>query len=200
MLDDSKIPLPGMSDLEPKVIPQQLWAMLARVVNTRDEVQMVFRNVPRHSGAEAWRRITEPMTEGKELRRKTYQPRVLNPKSVTKIEHITSAIESWESDYRLFRESGGEELQDEQRRMIFIDSLPPDIAVHVTMNMIHYPTYATLKAFVRNYVRIVMHQRNVSGNNGINVFDRVPDDDDKEFTDADYGEDGMSMLSGLSVD
>ena len=71
----------------------------------------------------------------------------------------------------MFKESGGEDLSDEQRRLICMVLLRSEIAVHLTMSMIHYPTYALLKASVKNYVRIVIHDRKVGGNHGISLLD-----------------------------
>ena len=118
----------------------------------------MFRNVPRHNGAEAWRRIAEPIQEGRELRQQQFQGRVLRPKAAGRVEDIPSVLEQWESDYRLFRESGGAELEDTQRRRIFIGMLPPDVAVYVTLQMKLYPTFDSLKTFVREYTIIITHQ------------------------------------------
>ena len=91
---------------DPKDASKQLLALLAGLVQNNPEVMMVFRNVERHNGAEAWRRIAEPIIEGRDLRRKQFQPMVLRPRPATKVEDIPGALEQWESDYRLFKDSG----------------------------------------------------------------------------------------------
>ena len=58
----------SMMDQDPRTVSRQLWALLAALVKNNAEVHLIFRNVPRHNSADAWRRITEPISEGRELR------------------------------------------------------------------------------------------------------------------------------------
>ena len=77
--DLSRIPLEvnDMSVIEstPKEVSRQLWALLAGLVGNHAETMLMFRNIERHNGVEAWRRIAEPITQGRDLRRKQFQPK-----------------------------------------------------------------------------------------------------------------------------
>ena len=110
--DNMRSKVNSMWDQEPKEVSRQLWALLAALVQDHPETHLVFRNVARHHGAEAWRRITEPILQGRDLRRKHFQPRVLRPRPAQKVDDIPGALEQWESDYRLFKDSGGAEMED----------------------------------------------------------------------------------------
>ena len=148
----------GFMDHDRGNVSRQLWGLLSSLLQNDPEQMLIFRNVTRHNGAEAWRRMTEPILEGRDLRRKQYQPRVLRPRAAGKVDDIPVALEQWESDYRLFKESGGSEIEDEQRRLILIEMLPPDISVYVTLHMSAYPTFSGLRKFIRDYVKVVSHQ------------------------------------------
>ena len=132
----------GCMDNERSDVSRQLWALLSSLLQDDAEQMLTFRNVERHNGAEAWRRMTEPILEGRDLRKKQYQPRVLRPRPAAKIDDIPGALVQWESDCRLFRESGGQDMEDEQKRLILIEMLPPDIAVYITLHMSAYPLSA----------------------------------------------------------
>ena len=60
-------------------VSRQLWAMLNPLVKD-SKVADVFANVPRHNGLEAWRQLSEPVLEDKELLQKDLLPSVTNPK------------------------------------------------------------------------------------------------------------------------
>ena len=159
-------------DKEPVDVSRQLWAMLAALVALDEDASTVFANVQRLNGAEAYRRITEPIIENRDARRQHYQPKVTNPKSAAKLEDVAMAVEHWESDYRKYLESKGTELDDEQRRLILIDILPPDVGVFMTLQLAQHPTYAKLRAFIRNYIRTVTNKK-LSGKGMYMVDDDV---------------------------
>ena len=77
----------------------------------------------------------EPILEGKDLRRKHFQPKVLRPRPAARVEDITGALEAWQSDCRKFREAGGLAMEDEQRRLIFVEMLPGDVSTYVMLHM-----------------------------------------------------------------
>ena len=58
-------------------VSRQLWAFLAPLLKENEGADMIFKNVVRHNGLEAWRRISEPVLEDSELTRKDLQPSVL---------------------------------------------------------------------------------------------------------------------------
>ena len=85
--------LPTCMNQDADDVSKQLWALLAALLANNADQMLVFRNVERHNGAEAWRRVAEPINEGRDLRRKQFQPRVLRPKAATKVDDIPAALE-----------------------------------------------------------------------------------------------------------
>ena len=53
-------------------------------------------------------------------------------------------------------------MEDEQRRLIFVEMLPNDIAVYVKMSMNLHPTFHGLAKFVKDYARVVAHQEAIT--------------------------------------
>lgn len=66
-----------------------------------------FANVPRHNGFEAWRRIAEPVQEDKAVLRKDHLPLVTNPKAAASMDDLTTALETSETNKRLFERADG---------------------------------------------------------------------------------------------
>ena len=62
---------------------------------------------------------------------------------------VEDAIETWDTDIRLFREAGGQPPPDHQRRSTLIQMLPIDISAYVTMHMDlpAHSSYNTLNKF-----------------------------------------------------
>ena len=73
-----------------------------------------FANVPRHNGFEAWRRIAEPVNEDKGLLNKDLLPFVTNPNAASSMDDLTTALETWETNRRLFQKADGKLLDAEQ--------------------------------------------------------------------------------------
>ena len=112
-----------------------MWAFVGPLLKEDNEEASVFRNVPRHNGVEAWRRLAEPINEDKSLVRKTLLPLVNNPKSATSIYDLESKLEEWTTNCRLMLENGGVVPDSEHRRMALLDMLPPELSSHATMQM-----------------------------------------------------------------
>ena len=139
------------------------------------------------------------------MRRKYLQPLVTNPVRATKLEDITVAVERWESNIRLFKESGGVEPDDEAKRLIVVEIIPPEMSVHVTMQMHLHTTYPALRLHIRNYVRVVMHQRQVSGNKGLHLIDQhepaaAPEQGgEEEMSEEDYAPDILAFMKTNNI-
>ena len=166
-------------------ISRQLWALMAPLVKSDEDVKRIFKNAPLHNGLEAWRRVTEPVLEGCELTRKSLQPIVLKPKGARKLEDLATAIEVWAQNERLFREAQGSAPSDAQKRLILIDMLPPDVAPYITLQLDVHTSYLCLKKFVLNYAK-VMKSCKASRSGGIHLVDK--DKGDEEVEDEKEGE------------
>ena len=166
--DPIEVELIGASDCCPMLnkapslreVSRQLWAMLNPLVRD-SKVADMFANVPRHNGLEAWRQLSEPVIEDKELLQKDLLPSVTNPKGASTMEGIEQAVLDWDTNIRLFKKAGGIEPSDYHKRITFIRMLPVEVGVYVSMHweMEAYNTYGKLKAFVFKYVKTIRNLR-----------------------------------------
>ena len=116
-------------------VARQLWALLNPLLAHDGSAKGVFANVPRHNGLEAWRRLSEPINEDNILIRKDLLPLITNPKPATNIDNITVALENWDTNQRLYKAAGGDDIIEAQKRLAFIQMLPRDVCAYVTMHL-----------------------------------------------------------------
>ena len=115
----------------------------------------MFRNVPRHNGAEAYRRITEPILASKADRRADFQDKVNNPRRAKNIPDLPRALEEWDSNYRMFIENGGKDLDNEEKRNLLLKMIPTEAAAQLTMQIANVQDYSLLKKAIKDFVRTV---------------------------------------------
>ena len=141
-----------------KEISRQLWAFLNPLI-AGTSMAVKFANVGRHNGLEAWRKVTEPINEDKQLVRKDLLPLVNNPKGVSALEKVEGAIDDWDTNVRLFQLAGGVVPDNEARRMSLINMLPLELSAHVTMQMgnAEVDSYEKLKKYVLKYIKIMQN-------------------------------------------
>ena len=125
---------PCMLDLDPVKVAKQLWALLSTITRASNDMTLVFKNVERHKGAEAYRRLVEPIYASQEERRAEYQKRSLQPRKAKQVGEIGRCIEEWETDYRHFLENGGLAVSDESRRNLLIEILQADVEFQVRLH------------------------------------------------------------------
>ena len=166
-----------------------MWGFLGPLVKENNDKASVYRNVPRHNGLEAWRRLAEPINADKSMMRKDLLPLVNNPKCATNMEDVEAKLEDWNTNCRLMVENGGEMPSDETRRMAFVEMLPPDIMSHVMMNidLPGFETFNKVKKYTLRYIKVLQKSKN-KRKGQVNIVDRealgssggsdVDDDDD----------------------
>ena len=158
-----------------KEVSRQLWAMLNPLLVNNDTVKVMFANVPRHNGLEAWRRIYEPINEDNILIRKDLLPLITNPKAASSIDAIPLALENWDTNQRLYKAAGGDDISEQQKRLTFIQMLPRDVCAYVTMHieLPEYHKFADLKRFALKYVKVIS-SLNRTAKHGVHaVMDRA---------------------------
>ena len=74
-------------------ISRQMWGFLGPLLKENASQASIFRNVPRHNGLEAWRRMAEPINEDKTLMRKDLLPLINNPKGASNIDDLKQRVE-----------------------------------------------------------------------------------------------------------
>ena len=98
----------------PEVVSQHLWALLGGLVKAAATTKRAFANVPRHNGFEAWRRVAEPVNKDKAFLRKDLLRPVTNPKAASSMDDLTVALETWQTNKRLFEKADGKLPDAEQ--------------------------------------------------------------------------------------
>ena len=113
---------------------------------------------------------------------------------------LNAALETWETNRRLFERADGKLPDAEQERLAFIGILPGDISPNVIMEKAKpgFETYAEVRKYTLRLVRVLHHQKRCGRN--INLVDAnqqgpaaegVDDDSDQQhnYDDADFEHD-----------
>ena len=165
---------PGCMDVLPPMeeISRQLWSFLGPLVKDNNDKAAAFRNVPRHNGLEAWRRITEPINDDKAAMRRELLPKINNPKGAKAYNEIEQRLEEWNTDCRLMIENGGKAPDDEARRLAFCEMLPSDMSTYALMRLETDPefsSFAKVKKWALRYAKL--QQLQTRKTKGVNVVD-----------------------------
>ena len=109
--------------------------MLGLLIADDATIAAVYANCARHNGLEAWRRVADAINEEQFLILKDLLPAVTNPRPATSIDDLATALESWDTNLRLFHAAGSSPLSSDRKHLAFVCVLPPDVSAHVTMHM-----------------------------------------------------------------
>ena len=187
-------------------VSRQLWAFIGPLVKENSDKASVFRNVPRHNGLEAWRRIAEPINEDKCTRRKELLPLVTNPRSAGSLDDFEGKLVEWETNCRLMVENGGESQSDETKRLALIEMLPPEINSYVTLHMDEprYDSFEKVKKFAKKFANILLKQKK-KGKAAAHLVEEDLDlgDEGSELSEESYVEsqaEALSIMRASSVD
>ena len=73
------------------------------------------------------------------------------------MDSISTALEYWDTNQRLYKAAGGDEITEAQKRLTFIQMLPRDVCAYVTMHidLPEYTKFAHLKKFALKYVKVI---------------------------------------------
>ena len=96
------------------------------------------------------------------------------PRKATGLDDLPKALEDWESNKGLYTESGGVLPEESQERLAFIEMLPADINVYITMHMDleDHRTLQALKRFTLKYVKVL---QNLKRKPGVHLVDHGGD-------------------------
>ena len=152
--------------------------------------------------------MAEPINDDKTLIRKDLLPLITNPRAATTLDGITTALEDWDTNLRLFREAGGSEPNDESKRLTLVQLLPPDVSAYVAMHMElpELSNYTGMKRFAQKYVKILQNLKRRSGKLPAHVIEKhgsPGEDRDEEDEGAAPGEPSeeldLTCLEGLDA-
>ena len=154
-------------------VSRQLWSFIGPLIKENAEKASIFRNVARHNGLEAWRRIAEPINDDKSLMRKDLLPLVNNPRGATTIEDLEAKLEVWNTNCRLMLENGGALPDDESRRVAFIEMLPDELSVHATMRLDDpdFDSFTKVKKWALKYGKVLLSTKARKKRGPLNMVD-----------------------------
>ena len=130
---------------------EQMFATLTSLMPTNSEALSIVKNSCKGVGLDAWRRLCKrygpnnPQTNMHLLRK------VLHPTRVT-LAQLRAHVESWEEEYRLYREKTGEDISDSMQRVCLMSMCPEVLAQHLDMNVIRLDNYQRMKAEIMGYL------------------------------------------------
>ena len=104
-------------------------------------------------------------------------PLVTNPKSATNLGDLDTALETWETNKRLFEIAGGKLPDAEQERLAFIGIRPGDISPNMIMEMAKpgFVTSAEVRMYTLRLVKMLQHQKRRGRNlNLVDAYQQGP--------------------------
>ena len=105
-------------------ISRQMWSFLGPLLKEDSAQLSTFRNVQRHNGLEAWRRMAEPINEDKAMVRKELFTKLTNPKPAGSLDRVEEALRDWDTNLRLFAEADGPMPSEQAKRISLVGILP----------------------------------------------------------------------------
>ena len=111
-----------MMDICPVEASEQMWAYLN--LNLQGSILETFHNVEELNGAEAWRRVVEPINANSMAKRRGLRKKAQDPQAANKLSDFDATLVRWETDYRQCLECGGAPIDDETRRETLCNILP----------------------------------------------------------------------------
>ncbi len=116
-------------------------------------------------------------------------PLITNPTSASNIDHYDDAVRDWTTNFRLFKEAGGELPTGDAQRLAFTKLLPPDVAAQVTLHMDlpQYKEFGELRKFTDKYVKVMTsldrQRKGVKSQAPVRLVDRINSDGEREGLD-----------------
>ena len=161
------------SDNEPHRLSHDLWGYLNLSLSGNQKI--VFNNVPKGNGFEAWRRIIVSIAPRSEARLHDMHGDVHRPPSSKRLADVMYDIDKWETLLREYYRCGGSPLTDKTKVVVAMKMLPPSTPASVKMALNSIASFEAFKAElgqnITNSRRLQRAQRNPSspGQYGIRV-------------------------------
>ena len=190
--------------VDSREISRQLWAFLGPLIVSDSNKTSIYKNVQRHNGLEAWRKIAEPINDDKMMILQELLPQITNPKPATDMLGFEGAMRDWQTTIRLYTEAGGEKPTGEPERMAFIRLLPPDVAAHVLLHQAlpQYATFDNLKRFTEQYVKVMLglnRQRKGQAHSHLKLVEASLDDYETQYVEEEQEEEDMPSMPCFQI-
>ena len=129
----------------------QMYATLASLMPTNSGALPIVKNSCRGVGLDAWPRLSKRFDPNNPQTNMHLLRKVLHPTRVG-LTQLRAHVESWEEEYRLYREKTGEDISDSMQRVCLMSMWPEVLAQHLDMNIIRLDGCQRMQAEVMGYL------------------------------------------------
>jgi len=166
-------------------LSRRVWTFLGLCVS--GDADEAYNLCPSGNGLDVWRALQHVVFRGSEMRRMNLENRVRDPKTARDLGQIRSCVQSWETDYKEFKDLGGTPLSERDRKTYLLKILPAGLRENLILNTGQYDQYVDFKHFVLNRSDEMVHLRGGPGSTGAHVADVVDMVEDDEALAAQRG-------------
>ena len=129
------------------IISHLMWKFLN--VNLTDSAFEIFSNVPISNGLDAWRRIMNKVNDKSPARKDELLTLINSPGKATKCEDVDKLFESWDTNTRIYRELGGEEVSNDSKKHIMKKIIPQILVYGMIMQNQASMSFVTLRDWIQ---------------------------------------------------
>jgi len=149
----------------------QLHTILVTLNDRKTAGFEIVRNTPRNSGLDAWRRLNKRYDPNNPQSNMHLLRKVMRPKPAA-LGALLTAIEDWESLYRVYQDKTGEHLSDAMQRMCLHAMVPNDLLEHLELETIRLDTFAKTKLEIERYLEAKSSRESGANHMDIGEFSR----------------------------
>ena len=141
-----KIEHPGVEKFN-----SQLHALLVSLTTRGTEAFEIVRNSKKNYGLDSWRRLACKYSPNSPQAQMQQLKRILHPPQV-ELTQLRMSIESWDRQYRTYKEKTREELSDGMQRMCVMAMCPTRLREHLELSTGTLNTYDKLRIEIMRYL------------------------------------------------
>ena len=135
---------------------------VALVNLTKDEPLDIVRNSAKHMGLDAWRRLCREYNPNNPQSNMRLLKKILHTQT-TELDKLKAAIETWESNYSMYKERTRESLTDAMQRMCLIGLCPERLRDHLELQCDRLDSYQACRGEVVRYIENIQSRMSDSG-------------------------------------
>ena len=143
------------------VISHLLWGYLN--ICLTGEALEIFRNVQVSNGLEVWRRLAVNIADKNPARKDDLLNLISNPAKTNNIDEVDKVLESWDTNLRIYRELGGEELSEDMKKHILKKIVPHSLTEGLTMHNLESASFATIRGWMQQKAKAITTNNALNG-------------------------------------
>ena len=142
------------------VISHFLWGFFN--VNLTGSAFEIFSNVPISNGLDVWRRLMNKVNDKSPARKDELLHLINNPGKTSKCEDMDKLLESWDTNLRIYRELGGEELSEDQKKHILKKMIPQILVDGMIMQNQNSTSFEALRQWIQEKAKAIATQNSLN--------------------------------------